>query len=328
MATATAIETSVSDDQLDPELIDNELDASDGDPEVETRARDLGWHPFAEYNGPPGKWVDAKTFIERGETILPIVRAQNHRLEEKVKQQGAIILDLRKTAQEQVEILQEMRDKARNADERGYQRALKDLNEKRQAAVVAGDPVAFSQIEEQIDELEETRTELKVPAKTAPNNPAPPTMDPAIAAFAAANSTWWNVDPFLSQAMVAEHQRVMLREPNATLARQLDKALANLKSEFPDRFDGADDPAPAAKPRPRASTVSAPTNAVTPRRATAGGIDTIADPKERQEARDAFSRTKRHIADYTEAEFMAVYSDPKADVLEIRKSVKGTRNGN
>ena len=49
-------------------------------------------------------------------------------------------------------------------------------------------------------------------------------------------------------------------------------------------------------------------------------IDQIQDPTERQQAREAFARTKRQLPDYTEAEYMALYGDPHADVLTMQKS--------
>src|SRR3990167_3752736 len=51
-------------------------------PEVETQARDMGWRPKEEFKGSEDKWVDAKTFIDRGEHVLPIVKATANRLRE------------------------------------------------------------------------------------------------------------------------------------------------------------------------------------------------------------------------------------------------------
>lgn len=52
----------------------------DTPPEVETQAREMGWRPKEEFRGDESKWVDAKTFVERGEHVLPIVKATNERL--------------------------------------------------------------------------------------------------------------------------------------------------------------------------------------------------------------------------------------------------------
>ena len=51
-------------------------------------------------------------------------------------------------------------------------------------------------------------------------------------------------------------------------------------------------------------------------------IAQIADPTERAQARDAFNRMKRQIADYTEKEYMALYDDPHGDVLTLQQQAK------
>src|SRR5687768_16654653 len=49
---------------------------------VEDKARRMGWRPRAEYGGDPTRWVDAETFVRRGDEILPFVQANNRKLEQ------------------------------------------------------------------------------------------------------------------------------------------------------------------------------------------------------------------------------------------------------
>lgn len=320
------IDTSVPEEELDlPEGETLEVEAPDAaQAAIEARARDMGWHPFAEYRGPPGKWVDAATFVERGETILPIMKANNHRLEERVKKLGDIVEDQSRTISEQRQVLEEMRTLARNADDRGYKRALAELKEKQDAAEEAGDIKVFKQVSEQIDELKETRAaEAPKPSTEPPPVPPQAKPDPAVAAFMRDNP-WWGKDQFLSRQMLAQHEAVMVDSPDMALADQLDEALSNLKRAFPNRFD--DEEPPVRQPTRRAASVAQPSSAApAPRRQTTG-IDTIADPSDRAEARKAFDKMKRQMPDFTEAEYMAVYSDPHADVLTMRRSAKESRN--
>jgi hypothetical protein len=51
----------------------------------------------------------------------------------------------------------------------------------------------------------------------------------------------------------------------------------------------------------------------------ASPIDAIGDQEERRQARAAFNSIKRGMPEYTEAEYMAVYDDPHADVLDVMK---------
>jgi hypothetical protein len=321
MASASTVESSVPEEELE------ELEIEQPDAEqaaIEARAREMGWHPFAEYRGPPGKWVDAATFVERGDNILPIVRANNHRLEERVKKLGDIVADQSRTISEQRQVLEEMRTFAKNADERGYKRALAELTAQRDAAEEAGDIKTFKQIDEQIDELEETRAESIV--KPPPVPPVEkPKVDPAVLAFVEANP-WFNTDNFLNAQMIAEHLKVIRKHPSMPLGDQLDLAAENLKAAYPESFGDEPREEPPVRHQPtRRSSVAAPTNSGQPQRRQATGIDTIADPEERKEAREAFNRTKRQIPDYTEAEYMAVYDNPRADVITLRKEKKNAR---
>ena len=60
----------------------------EGEVNVEQEARTLGWVPQEEFKGDPNRWVDADTFVERGHTVMPILRKNNERLETLVKQQA------------------------------------------------------------------------------------------------------------------------------------------------------------------------------------------------------------------------------------------------
>ena len=53
------------------------------DPTLEDRAAQMGWVPVDKFRGDPAHWVDAETFVKKGEEVMPILRANNRRLEEK-----------------------------------------------------------------------------------------------------------------------------------------------------------------------------------------------------------------------------------------------------
>jgi DNA-directed RNA polymerase len=49
--------------------------------EVQARALEMGWIPPERYKGDPERFIDADAFVERGETILPIVKKRAEKLE-------------------------------------------------------------------------------------------------------------------------------------------------------------------------------------------------------------------------------------------------------
>ena len=74
-------------DMSEGEVLNTEQSPGDGGA-VEQQARELGWAPKEEFKGDPEKWVDAHTYVERGEQVLPLVKATNRRLREDLSRQA------------------------------------------------------------------------------------------------------------------------------------------------------------------------------------------------------------------------------------------------
>jgi hypothetical protein len=343
----TTVESSLP---VDPPLIDDtELpidppDEPSPDAAVEARAREMGWKPLAEYRGPPGRWQPAKNFIERGENELPIVRDRNRRLEERVGRLEGEISGLRVTASEQLDIIKDLRSMGQRAGQAGYDRAMAEINAKKTQARASGDVESYAQLVEQQEALQESKPVAPVPAVVAepakPPAPAPvaPALTPTTQAFIRENP-WFNTDKLLSDTMVAFHQEV-LNERQASQAilnadpeldrELLEEAKSRVAERYPDRM-GVAAPARPAAPRParRAASVATPTpEPPAPRPgAVAATINSIQDPTERAQVRDAFNKLRRQLPDTTEADYMALYNDPHADVLTLQAKPRSQPNG-
>lgn len=62
-------------------MTDQDTDLSNEIPaEVLKTAREMGWTPQDKFRGNPDKWVDAQTYVDRADHILPILRADRDRL--------------------------------------------------------------------------------------------------------------------------------------------------------------------------------------------------------------------------------------------------------
>jgi hypothetical protein len=59
---------------------------TDQDMNMEGEAKALGWVPKEDFRGNPDKWVDADSFVERGKSIMPILRKNNEKLLSDVNQ--------------------------------------------------------------------------------------------------------------------------------------------------------------------------------------------------------------------------------------------------
>jgi hypothetical protein len=313
----------VVDDQATPPQDDPGFEAA-----AERRARRMGWTPFAEFRGDPSKWRPASEWLARADEMLPISRALNHSLETKLKQNEAVIGDLKRTVDEQSKVLTEMRDLARRADERGYQRALAEIEAAKRSAVAEGNQDRYDQLVEQAETLTESRTAAAPkPSDAPPPAPAPaPQIAPEIEQFVRENP-WFRTDKFLGDQMIAKHSAVMRQYPDMPLADQLDEALSRLRTEFPQEFPSvARRTEPPARPPARASAVAPPSRSQQrPNGQDKTGINSITDPAERAMARQAFERFRQQMPGFTEAEYMQIYENPHGDVLDLQRTARAAR---
>ena len=114
-------------------------------------AAEMGWRPKGEFPGDEGKFVDAKTYVLRGETMLPMVKA------ELAKAKGQIA-ELKKT-------FKQFGEYHNKVEERAYTRALSELQGKLDDAVEVGDVLAARKANKEITDLvAETRARVETPA--------------------------------------------------------------------------------------------------------------------------------------------------------------------
>ncbi len=309
---------------------------------VEDRARAMGWKPLPadphnptrdEYRGDPRLHRSADEFIAHGEREWPVLRESNRRMSEKLARLEPEVGTLRNTIAEQKEAIAAAMTLARRADQRGYDRAVTELKEQRRAAVEAGDVEAHDQVQEQIDTMERERAKAEEPAAPTPTpepTPEPKRPIPEIEAFIQANP-WFNDArrPYLQTAMIGMHNAVIAEKRIGPLADQLAEALERLQAAYPEIAPAAAETdedempqPPAPRPARRAPSALPPSAPMGQRRAAVSPIDRIADTAERAQARQAFLSMKRQDPDFTEGEYMALYDDPHADALELRRQRK------
>jgi hypothetical protein len=134
MATALA-------DTFEPTGDEAPQDDAGGAPErdYEAEARQHGWTPKEEFKGDPARWVDATTFVERADSVLPFVKKQNKAL--KIELEG-LKRDIKRATEH-----------FSKAEERAYERALAELTAKQDAAAEVGDVAGVQAVRKEIAEL-------------------------------------------------------------------------------------------------------------------------------------------------------------------------------
>ena len=158
---------------------------------LETEAREMGWLPEAEFRGKKDRWVDAKTFVEKGHTVLPIVLEHNKRMQAELGRTNAEAREMRETLKATnaaIKALQESHD----ADVQAQVKAARqDVLTQLKAAKAAGDTNAEVDLTDQLTQLTAAEREAKRPAETVERSA--PALDPVFAAWCAQNP-WYGVD--------------------------------------------------------------------------------------------------------------------------------------
>lgn len=108
--------------------------------DFEAEATKMGWKPVEEFKGDPSKHVDAKTFYERGQVVLPILQKQNKALLEKI---AGMERDIKRSA-----------DFFAKGEQRAYERAMAEIKGKMTQAVEDGDTKAANEAIDELSKLE------------------------------------------------------------------------------------------------------------------------------------------------------------------------------
>lgn len=303
-----------------PEFEPNAPPEPPAPPTAEERARSMGWHPLEEYRGPPRRWVDAETFIKRGEEELPILRQQNRNLTERFALQEREMATLREEARRLTQTVRENLELQRKAEERGYQRGLAELKAARRAAIQEGDVARAEAIDNEIDQLQSARPTAPAPAREP--EPAKPEIriDPAVTQFVNENP-WFNADTALNKAMIAQHILVQSLYPNWSMDDQLYEAKQRLIREFPHKFpnEGEAQVAPPTPRRPMAAPVARPSAPAAQPRREATGWDRIPE-NERVAAKRAFEREQDKQPWITPEMYISLYLG-ETDPLTARRKL-------
>ena len=305
--------------------------------DFEAAAREEGWVPEDEYRG-RGTWVDARTFVLRGENVRPLLRSRNRRLEAEIVDLKVQLETAVRTMGEQKSAIEAATNLARRANEQGYQRALRDAEARRDGAIENGDVTVARQVQAEIDTLRDERD----PPTAAPSPPEPTPapsvqgMDPQVQLFINENP-WFNTDSQLRDAMIAHHRVIIAETPNMPLDDQLALAKSRVRKRFPEKFESMraaaaepdeddaefDDDPPPREPREPRMTPNTGARRPAPERGKATDpFMEITDITDRAMARVAFRSIETSGDKLTAREYVDLYFDPKAPVNVIRKREK------
>lgn len=148
--------------------------------DFEAKATELGWVPKEKFRGDPAKHVDAKTYYEKGELVLPLVKKQRDDFRAHAEKSDKQIAELKSAMGDFRKLVEADADRKVKAE-------IAALKEVRAAAVAAGDDKAYKQADDAIDEIRE------VQAKPKEIKVEQPTGDPEFEAWVQENE-WYKSD--------------------------------------------------------------------------------------------------------------------------------------
>lgn len=159
--------------------------------EVQARAEKLGWIPPSRFKGDPERFIDAESYIERGETVLPIVKEHNRRLEAElasVREEARANAAALKAAQDAIEQIEERHTVA---TQKAVEDARRQVKAQLAAASEAGDHEGVAELTDQLTQL--NVAEKEAGPKEKPAAPAPFVPPKDLADWNAENP-WFGTD--------------------------------------------------------------------------------------------------------------------------------------
>ena len=166
--------------------------------DYENDARQMGWTPKEEFKGDEKRWIDAETFVKRGEEVLPLVKAQNKKLRQDID-------DMRRQ-------LRKASEHFAKSEERAYQRALSEVERKHDEAVDVGDHNSAKAAVKEMRELEKDFEARTSDLPTADEPEEDPSKLQARVAKWIDDSPWYGADEkrtnyadFASNAIITQH---------------------------------------------------------------------------------------------------------------------------
>ena len=204
--------------------------------DYEYEARRKGWKPEAQYTGPDGKWVDAKTFVERGERFTKKLETEIDTLKKQVQTFEGTKAQFRKFFDDQMT----KRDKE-------HTEAIQALRVQRSQATRDGDDELAVELEDRIEatrkqqaalkaEATEAATERTEGASAAVGNEPNPVLDE----FIADGNQWFKQDEVLTQHAILVAKQFRTNGEKAMGRKFLDMVAEQVRADFPRRFKELD----------------------------------------------------------------------------------------
>lgn len=255
--------------------------------ESEAKARRLGWVSKEEFKGDPDKHRSAEEFLQRGETILPILQRDNKKLHDTVGR-------LEKKLEETTETLKTFSEFASKAEERAYKKARTELEAKLDTAISTADVEQARQIRKEMADLEVDPPKPPKREQKPVGEPDKPIVDPEIQSWIADND-WFNKSQALRGYASEVYGELEKTYPGKSRSELLAETKQRTVERFPEKFG-------VNPKREGAAAVAAPGGVASQRKPAGKTYDDL--PAEAKRACDKFVK---NIPGYTKEKYVKDY---------------------
>ena|SRR6185295_5621277 len=231
-------------------MSENQLEdfVDDSEPADVEKAKTMGWKAPAEWKGSPPKngFVKAKEYLERAETVIPIMRSENKKLKDEVEAARAELKAFKEETKLTVANMAKMSkvalDRQRSQLEDKYSAAI-------DAATEVGDKEQVRKLRDAerkdlkaFDEAAEEVAEKKTEKGKQPVNAALPKDVQETIGHWIGENTWYTTNAGMQAYANSIHGDLLKEKPGLTLAENLDEVRKEIVKRFPEKFKREDDP--------------------------------------------------------------------------------------
>lgn len=165
--------------------------------EVEVAAREMGWRPKEEFRGDTEKWVDAETFVSRGENFIPILRKDRETLRAKTAELEGQVRETNRLLAASQEAIVELKKFHDESTAKQVEKAKRDLVRQLKEAREAGNTEQEVAIQDELAEIREAQKAPTTPASAPAAPAAPATSAPPNEHFKAweSDNPWFKDNP-------------------------------------------------------------------------------------------------------------------------------------
>ncbi len=193
---------------------------------AEEEASKSGWRPKEDWQGEAADWVDAPEFNYRGQLMG------------RISEQSSILNNFKNQIAERDKTIDDLVDHHKSMSEREYKKALKTLQTEKVAALDDNDGESVVEIDNEIDDLKDKRTQANKPQPQQSAKDIKDTTPPEVIDWLQKSQNKWYVnDSFLKSVADGIAKEIMQKNPNVTPTLLLSQMDSKMRKELPHRFE-------------------------------------------------------------------------------------------